>query len=243
MLHDGSGMGALAGTMAVLMAAQGFTGAPAITAEGEDAAPFWADLGQDWTIERNYIKPYPICRWAHGALEALEQLIAAHDLRPDRIARVEVATFANSAALYRGVPESSAVAQYALTFPLAVLLVHRAIGPDHVSGEGLRDPAVLALMPRIHIREEPRHTDRYPAGRWSDVTVTLDDGTVVQSGDCNARGGPEAPLTLDQVEAKFRVMTAHLSPERRDALWAMRARLLQPEARFAELADLVGPAA
>ncbi|HAC80187.1 MAG TPA: 2-methylcitrate dehydratase, partial [Deltaproteobacteria bacterium] len=68
MLHDGSGMGALVGSMAALMAKDGFTGAPAITVENEDAAQFWADLGEVWTIEQNYIKPYPICRWAHAAL-------------------------------------------------------------------------------------------------------------------------------------------------------------------------------
>jgi 2-methylcitrate dehydratase PrpD len=43
MLHDGSGMGALTGMMAVLLAEDGFTGAPAITVE--DEAAIWADLG------------------------------------------------------------------------------------------------------------------------------------------------------------------------------------------------------
>ena len=37
--------------MAALMAKDGFTGAPAITVENEDAAQFWADLGEVWTIE------------------------------------------------------------------------------------------------------------------------------------------------------------------------------------------------
>jgi 2-methylcitrate dehydratase PrpD len=55
--------------MAVLLAEDGFTGAPAITVE-EDAPPYWADLGQRWTVTENYIKPYPICRWAHAALDA-----------------------------------------------------------------------------------------------------------------------------------------------------------------------------
>jgi 2-methylcitrate dehydratase PrpD len=43
MLHDGSGMGALTGMMAVLLAEDGFTGAPAITVE--DAPPFGPTSG------------------------------------------------------------------------------------------------------------------------------------------------------------------------------------------------------
>ncbi|MDQ2088753.1 MmgE/PrpD family protein [Marimonas arenosa] len=238
MLHDGSGMGALVGSMAALLAQQGFTGAPAITVDSAEAVPFWADLGTDWTIKKNYIKPYPICRWAHGALEALEQIRRRQNFTADDVTAIDVATFAQSAALYPGLPETTGQAQYALPFPLAVLMVHGAIGPDHISGPGLRDPQVAALLPRITVREEPRHSARFPAGRWSDVTVTLRDGTRLDSGDTNARGGPEAPLTLDEIATKFRTMTVGLSPTRTEALWTMRARLLDPGTAFADLAAL-----
>ena len=80
MLHDGSGMGALVGAMACLLAEDGFQGAPAITVEAVEVAPYWADLGQRWTILENYIKPYPICRWAHAALDALGAVMTEHDL-------------------------------------------------------------------------------------------------------------------------------------------------------------------
>src|SRR6056297_2284512 len=103
MLHDGSGMGAMVGAMAALMAEDGFEGAPAITVE--DAPEHWTDLGQLWTVERNYIKPYPICRWAHAAIDAVGQVIDAHGVQPEQIARIDVRTFAQAAALYRGMPE------------------------------------------------------------------------------------------------------------------------------------------
>src|SRR6056297_1694499 len=57
MLHDGSGMGAFVGISSLLQAERGFTGAPAITVEGAEVAHVWADLGRDWTVMRNYIKP------------------------------------------------------------------------------------------------------------------------------------------------------------------------------------------
>ena len=239
MLHDGSGMGALVGSMAALMAKDGFTGAPAITVENEDAAQFWADLGEVWTIEQNYIKPYPICRWAHAALDALSGLMRAHGFHADDVANIKVNTFAESAALFPGMPATTSQAQYSLPFALATMLVHGRIGPDEITGAGLSDPQVAALLPRISVHEAVRHSERFPKGRWSDVTVELKDGRKLASGDVNARGGSEAPMDMHEVEAKFHIMASALPEPRRRAIWEMREQLMQPEAKFEELARLV----
>jgi 2-methylcitrate dehydratase PrpD len=239
MLHDGSGMGALVGSMAVLLAEDGFEGAPAITVEGDAAARHWSDLGSVWTIERNYIKPYPICRWAHAAIDALDGLIRAHGLTADTVTRIEVRTFAEAAALFAGMPATTSQAQYSLRFALAVRLVNGTIGPQHIEGEGLRDPRVARVIERISVLEDPRHSDRFPLGRWSDVSVHTGDGAVLASGDVHARGGPEAPMSLEEIEGKFGVMSAALSPERQAKLWSMRQGLLSPGARFADLLPLV----
>ena len=239
MLHDGSGMGALVGSMAALMAKDGFTGAPAITVENEDAAQFWADLGEVWTIEQNYIKPYPICRWAHAALDALSGLMRAHGFHADDVANIKVNTFTESAALFPGMPATTSQAQYSLPFALATMLVHGRIGPDEITGAGLSDPQVAALLPRISVHEAVRHSERFPKGRWSDVTVELKDGRRLASGDVNARGGSEAPMDMHEVEAKFHIMASALPEPRRRAIWEMREQLMQPEAKLEELARLV----
>ena len=78
MLHDGSGMGALVGLSAVVMAEMGFTGAPALTVDSDEVADHWADLGTFWQTTHQYIKPYPICRWAHAAIDGAREICAAH---------------------------------------------------------------------------------------------------------------------------------------------------------------------
>ena len=244
MLHDGSGMGAMVGIMATLMAQDGFAGAPAITVEAPDVAAHWADLGQLWTVELNYVKPYPICRWAHGALDALALLMAQHDFAIGDIARIEVRTFAQSAALYPNMPTTTSQAQYSLAFALATLLRFGHIAPDHISGPALSDPETAALLPMFDVIEDARHSDRFPLGRWSDVRIVLKDGLELHSGDVHASGGPESPWTLQQVEDKFHTMTANTLPRARtEAIWAMRSRLLDPSSRFSELANLVTPPA
>ena len=242
MLHDGSGMGALAGAMAILLAEDGFEGAPAITVEAPEAAPHWADLGQSWTITQNYIKPYPICRWAHAAIDGLGGLLDAHGLAADDITRIDVNTFGQAASLFAGMPDTTSQAQYSLGFALAVRAVHGRIGPEHIAGAGLRDVAVAAILPRITVSEDARHSVRFPQGRWSDVTLTLRDGRVLNSGDVHARGGPEAPMPLAEVETKFHAMSGALSETRKTAIWNMRAQMLRPETRFDDLLALLhGP--
>src|SRR3546814_5490703 len=91
MLKDGSAMGAMSGVSAALLAAAGFTGAPAVTVMGEAVADLWADLGQRWRIEEQYTKAYPVCRWAQPAVEAvlsLRQAAGDAALRQDQVKRV-----------------------------------------------------------------------------------------------------------------------------------------------------------
>jgi 2-methylcitrate dehydratase PrpD len=243
MLHDGSGMGALTGSMAALLALRGFQGAPAITVEDPAVADIWADLGEVWTVELNYIKPYPICRWAHAPLDALAAVMKAHKLHAKDIVHLHVRTFAESAALYPGVPETTGQAQYSLAFSLAVLMHHGHVGPEHIAGDGLKDRQVAALLDRITVAEDARHSKRFPLGRWADLTVTLTDGTTLASGDMHARGGPESPMSEAEIEAKLMSFASPtLGQERAAKLWAMRRALLREGALFSDLAALVTPA-
>jgi len=235
MLHDGSGMGAMTGAMAALLAEDGFTGAPAVTVEAPEVAQVWADLGQRWTILDNYIKPYPICRWAHAALDGLRAL----DVRPENWMRIEVHTFAQAAALFPDMPETTSQAQYSLRFALTTLWRFGQVGPAHVMGDALRDPETAALIDRITVIEDPALSARFPADRVSEVRVITADGQVRTSGVVHASGGPEAPMPLADVEDKVHRMAAPtLGDARAAALWEMRARLLEPGARFDPLIDL-----
>ena len=84
MLKDGSGWGSMSGVMAGLMAAQNFTGAPALTAESEEVAHLWDDLGDNWLILQTYFKPYACCRWAQPIVEGRESHCPATCPKPHR---------------------------------------------------------------------------------------------------------------------------------------------------------------
>ena len=237
MLHDGSGWGALAGMSAAIQAELGFTGAPAVTIEAPEAAIHWEDLGRFWQVEHQYVKPYPTCRWAHAAVDAAHELCLAHSIDAVDIETVRIRSFNYAVELFPGMPDTTSKAQYSLPFAVAVMLVHRNIGLEHVSGAGLADSAVAALVARTELIAEPRHEARYPAGRWADVELVMRDGRILASGDVHARGGPERPYSADDIIAKFMGTAVPLLGQARAA--AIRdgcLSLTSPGSRFGDLA-------
>lgn len=213
MLKDGSGWGAFAGVTAAFLAEDGFTGAPAITIEAEEQARLWGDLGGRWMIAEQYFKPQPVCRWAQPAIEAAALLRARPGFDPAAIRSVEVRTFAAAVALGTARPASTEEAQYALGFPLACLLARGRVGGREISGEGLADPAVLAMLGRIALAEEADFTRRFPAERLAVLRVTNANGQVYVSPPTSPRGNPEAPLPDVEIRAKFRENASRLGPD------------------------------
>ncbi|HEY4333771.1 MAG TPA: MmgE/PrpD family protein, partial [Ilumatobacteraceae bacterium] len=52
----------------------------------------WADHGGRWLIAETSIKPYPFCRYAHGAIDAFDSIIRTSDLTAAEIEEVIVTT-------------------------------------------------------------------------------------------------------------------------------------------------------
>ena len=204
MLHDGTGFGAPVGIYAVLAAEDGFTGAPAATIEFDDAAFAWADLGDNWLTAQQYIKPYPVCRWAHAPIDAALSLRRDHKLTSEIIERVDISTFKYSAELNGDVPSTSPIAQYSLAWPVAAALARGRVGVDEVMEQSFTDPVLTSLTARIHAGVDPVIDATFPDQRLASVSITLTDGTVLDSGPTEASGGPDPQPTEAEVVGKYR---------------------------------------
>lgn len=131
MLKDGIGWGSMTGISAAYLAKEGFTGIPSLF-ETEEAAPFLQELGQKYRIEELYYKPYACCRWAQPGIEALKELVEKYHLNAEKVKKIRVYTFTESARLSRGHPKNTEEAQYNLTFPIAAYLYWGEVGPEQV---------------------------------------------------------------------------------------------------------------
>lgn len=219
MVKDGSGWGAMVGVSAAMMAAAGFTGAPALTVEGDEVQEIWSDLGTRWRILEQYFKPHAVCRWAQPAVEGALKLYQSADFKLQEIETIEVHTFHEAVRLGVRRPVSTEEAQYSLPFPVAAALVHGRLGPAEVSGDGLGDAAVLGLAERVLLVEDEGFNEVFPGQRFARVVVQLKDGRRLDSGVVRPRwDGTDPPGDEDLLE-KFRWLAGtRLDEERVEAL-------------------------
>ncbi|MGR3492213.1 MAG: MmgE/PrpD family protein [Shimia sp.] len=202
MVKDGSGWGAMAGVSAAFLAQDGFTGAPALSVEGPEVATIWADLGTRWYIHEQYIKLYPVCRWAQPAVEAVLAVLSQAKVVPHDIATIHVETFAEAGRLAT-LPITTEEAQYSLPFSVAVAALRGTISAQDVGPAGFEDPEVLALARRVHITTRADYDDAFPARRFATAHVQTHAGAVASSERMEARGDPEQRLHDDVVRDKF----------------------------------------
>ncbi len=214
MLKDGSGWGAMAGVSAAYLARSGFTGAPVIMLERHDLHPYWADLGTNWEVLAQYVKPEPVCRWTQPATEAARELLARGGFDSRDIEGVTVDTFLEATLLSQEVPTTTEEAQYNVRFPLAVLLARGRVGAAEITDDAVfRDPEILRLHHLTELRRDPGFDARFPAERWSVVRLRLADGRELVSQPTVAPGDPETMLSRPEFEAKFRSLAeARLGP-------------------------------
>ncbi len=205
------------GVFAAMLAADGMTG-PSPVFEGEMgffeqvSGPFelpklGGPTADDWMLPKTSIKFVPAEYHSQSAIAA------AFELRPQvgdpaRIKSIEIATFRVAVEIIAKDPEkwrpkTRETADHSLPYCTAVAMVDGRITADQFSDARLADPALLDLVARTTVVEDPKLTAGYPSGTPNRVTVTLDDGRTLVSEIAFPPGHDKNPLTDDQLAAKF----------------------------------------
>jgi 2-methylcitrate dehydratase PrpD len=136
-------------------------------------------------------------------------------------------------------PATTEEAQYAIGFPVAVMLLQGRVGPADVDNEALRRVDVREMCKRIALLERSDFTARFPRERVATLSVTLSDGRILNSDEMAARGDPERPLSDQDIGDKFHDIAGALVASRRQAIIEAAASLDQDsmsnEGLFAEI--------
>jgi 2-methylcitrate dehydratase PrpD len=215
-LHPG--WGAHAGVTAALLARAGFTGPETVLegghglyaafAGGHDAARLDAlldTLGSTWELGELTLKPYPCGSIAQPYMDCamrLRERVGAGD-----IAAIRCRTAAGPVPRLweplaaKHAPPNGYAAKFSLPYLLATILVRGRAGLAEFTDEAARDAEVLGLARRIGYELDA--TIDYPRQFVGDVEITLADGRVLRERQDRPRGGPDAPLTPAEIEAKF----------------------------------------
>ncbi len=241
MLRDGVGWGAPTGVTAAYLAREGFTGAPALTCEGQDAEPYWNDLGDTWfTVEHTHYKPYPCCRWAHPSLDAVQELMTKNNLTHDRIKAVNIKTFHNATRLAGHEPQTLDDFTYAIAFPVAAMIVRGQVGVEELTAETLQDPDILRISRATKLIDDPHLTKISDGKRWAQVTIIDMDDVEYADAPRTPRGDTDLPLSDNEISTKFHNFSDPiLGQDRADKIEKLSANFDTLDADdFAELMDL-----
>jgi 2-methylcitrate dehydratase PrpD len=163
-------------------------------------------LGARWEITRNYFKRHAACRYNHGALDALQRLVAKSGgrLKPDDIAYIDVDTYSWAAQLDSDQPRNMLAAKFSLPFSLATMLVNGAASIAAFRDVARRDAQTLALAQRIAVREDRAFTAMLPGLRPARVKITMLDGRVLCAEAFTNKGDTEDPYSAEELKDKFR---------------------------------------
>lgn len=221
-----AGIPSQGGVRSALFAEAGITG-PNTIIEGEkgfckvfageyDLTRLTDGLGTTWHMLDNGLKPYSCCHLIHFAFDALDVLRDRRAFEPDEVKEIRIAT--NSEAILSHIgsitePDDILGAQFSMPFSVAMRLHHggrRLEGGngfwDYVDVD-LEDPTLLETARKIKVvvagdQDKWAHVDE-----GGIVEVELTDGTVLETVYPYSWGLPENPMSLAEVEQKFRYVT------------------------------------
>jgi 2-methylcitrate dehydratase PrpD len=211
-----------------------------------DAGAVTEGLGHDWAVPGIFFKPYPANHFTHAAVDAA----AALRLRGIGVADIASLTLGVPAANLRTIgepieikrtPRTGYMAQFSGPYAVAVGLLGGSglgAGLDDYTDELAQDPDRRAVMAKVDLVADDRCTAIFPRQFPAVLTARLNDGSEVAEEVLTTRGGPDRPLSFDELVTKFRDNARRtLPPDKVEAL----ARGCHDLDRQSDLRAVLGP--
>jgi 2-methylcitrate dehydratase PrpD len=165
-----------------------------------------ASLGEPFDIVSPGVgvKLYPCCYAAHRALDAVLEIRRREAIDARRVKRVEARVSRGTAMpLIHHRPETGLEGKFSMEFCLAAALLDGNVNLGSFSDESVGRPEAQDLLRRVEMVEEGEESEG-PIVGTATVTVALDDGSEHSHHVDVPRGDPRAPVTWDELAAKFR---------------------------------------
>ena len=219
------GWAAHAGLVAAQLARAGITGPPtafegrfgfyqaylggSLVAE-EITRDLHPEDGTDWCIPGIFYKPYPANHFTHAGIDAARRLREQVDPAEIRSMQLRVAT-----APHRTIgqpreqkirPQSGYHAQFSGPFTVAAALLGGGglgLWLDDFSDRNAADPRYLELASKVECVTDEECDAIFPNQFPAILRATLDDGRELEERVMVNRGGPQNPLSEEELKIKF----------------------------------------
>jgi 2-methylcitrate dehydratase PrpD len=100
-------------------------------------------------------------------------------------------------------PQTGIQGKFCMPYLVARSIIDGKIGLNIFTDAAVRDKHVLNLAARVQMREDNNLKKTDAAGRPCRVTIRLKNGQMLTREAQHARGGPEYPLSEEELRGKF----------------------------------------
>ncbi|WNC72133.1 MmgE/PrpD family protein [Thalassotalea psychrophila] len=223
------------GVMAAQLASCGLTG-PVSIIDGEqgllNATSFDANPAaisaphKTWLIHDCSFKPWPACRHAHPAMDALKELLKQHPVDFTQIEKIQVFTYSDAIKFCdRPTPATDLQAKFSIQHALAAWLVLGEPKLEHyqkhnyAENEGANHD-LICLRNNIQVQENPQISKSYPDEFGAKITITLSTGQQLSTQIKDTLGDPNKPMSDLQIsnKANYLMQQAGIQPSRQQQL-------------------------
>ena len=205
-------------------------------------------LGSVWRISSLRFKPYPSNYYTHAGIDAALALsqkgLRVHEIDSARLAVAQAMLHTVGEPLDRKqTPRTAYEAKFSAPYTVASALIGGSslgLGIKDFTDDLVRDPARQALMLKIAVTSDPRCDAIFPDQAPAILSVMTRDGRDLSEEVLVNRGGPERPLTDEELAIKFSDNCSEvMRPEMAKALGAAVDRI-EEAADVAEIVRILG---
>jgi 2-methylcitrate dehydratase PrpD len=231
------GKAALNGILSAQMAALGATSPPGILEHPKGylaafslepkAAALTAGLGTEWEILQNGFKYFPSILASHSPIQATLAIVAKHKPDPKRIVSITNETYDTVKSHFSNKDVTTLMgARVSVPYCIAAAAVDGELTQRQFAAGRVHDPLIRQVLARTEVVPDAELNKLYPAKFPARVTITLVDGTNLTETVLLPKGDPGAPLSDDELEAKYRDNAEPLLGKAgamalRDAIWRL----------------------
>lgn len=164
------------------------------------------ELGESYALVTDgiRIKPYPCGGLTHQAIDAVLDFRAKYGVTADMVESIDVDVMKHTynRIAFR-IPQTGIQGKFCMGYLLARAIVDGKVSLDVFTDSAVRDQNVLRLAERVQMRLDPNLKPRDEGSRPCRVTLRLTNGQTYSREVQHAKGGPEVPLTPNELKAKF----------------------------------------
>ncbi|MGN0955028.1 MmgE/PrpD family protein, partial [Dialister sp.] len=211
-----AGKACYGGVLSALIAQKEYTGSTTIL-EGEKGFcrsmsphPKWKfltdNLGSDFIICHNSIKPYPCCKHSHAAVYGIKQLMNEKQIHAEEIRDITIlVNDITNSLINNAEPLTPYGCKFSIQYCAASMAVRGKVAISDFREPAIYDEAVRSMMKKIRVINDGEMTKIYeahPDQLASKVIITLTNGESCSLFVPHPKGDPENAMTMEDIAAK-----------------------------------------